>query len=410
MSWSNAAVSARPDTEFHFPGGRVLRHDHETKTIDWSVEGPRCQSEVDRMVGFFWREPDCCAFGAFTPSLGAGLYHIAAPALTPGIKLWTDGVSAHEAWVTQYTLNGEQGLEIQAGPLVDQSLKDHLQPRQQRYHVEYWIPTDRALDIRQLSLPQVSLMDLDQVPRFDWARPEEVSLWQELVTVFHRRQISQLPAPPGLVQNGWAVSGMAELGEALRWAVSLSEGETRDRWLFQLGSWLAGRDEIDAALEVLEQSSDDLAYALAGRLWRRNKRQARRAVECFRAIKSEAVALHVQVVIERDLALALLGPEGFEEREHWLQAVSALEDEWLIERRASLLVDQDRWEEARQWLEKTPFQLVHQRYARTRLWKQIQKHLALDPEIPPNWLGEDNLAEFGAYREYGEDEVPATAL
>ena len=408
MSWSNAAVPARPDTEFHFPGGRVLRHDHETKMIDWSAEGPRCQSEVDRMVGFFWREPDGYAFGAFTPSLGAGLYHIADPALTPGIKLWTDGVGAHKDWVTQYTLNGEQCLEIQAGPLVDQSLKDHLQPGQQRHHVEYWIPSDQALDIRQLSLPQVSLMGLEEVPRFDWARLEEVSLWQELVKAFDRRQADQVPSPPGLDQNSWAISGLARVGRCPALGSLVSEGETRDRWLFQLGSWLAGRDEIDPALEVLEQSCDDRARALAGRLWRRNKRQARRAVECFRAIKSEEVALHVQVVIERDLALALLGPEGFEERERWLQAVSALEDEWLIERRASLLVDQGRWEEARQLLEKTPFQLVHQRYARTRLWKQILKHLALNPKIPPNWLGEDNLAEFGAYREYGEDEVPDT--
>ena len=106
------------------------------------------------MVGFFWREPDCYAFGAFTPSLGAGLYHIADPSLDPGIKLWTDGVGAHEAWVTQYSLDGDQCLEIQAGPLVDQSLKDHLQPGQQRHHVEYWIPTDQALDIRKLSLPR----------------------------------------------------------------------------------------------------------------------------------------------------------------------------------------------------------------------------------------------------------------
>jgi hypothetical protein len=205
-------------------------------------------------------------------------------------------------------------------------------------------------------------------------------------------------------QNCWAVSGMPELGEALRWASSLSEGETRDCWLFHLGSWLAGRDEIDTALEVLEQSGDDRAHVLAGRLWRRNKRQARRAVECFRTIESESIALHVQVVIERDLALAMLGPEAFEERERWLQAVSALEDEWLIERRTALFIEQERWEEARELLEKTPFQLVHQRYARTRLWKRIQKHLGLDLKCPPNWLGEDNLAEFGAYREYGEDE------
>jgi hypothetical protein len=36
MSWSNAAVPARPDTEFHFPNGPVLSHGAAVKTIDWA--------------------------------------------------------------------------------------------------------------------------------------------------------------------------------------------------------------------------------------------------------------------------------------------------------------------------------------------------------------------------------------
>ena len=71
----------------------------------------------------------------------------------------------------------------------------------------------------------------------------------------------------------------------------------------------------------------------------------------------------------------------------------------MTERRASLLIDQKRYEEARELLTRTQFQLVHQRYARTQLWKHIERELALDP-IPPDWLGEDDLAEFGVYREY----------
>jgi hypothetical protein len=117
-----------PDTEFHFPGGPVLVHGRDLRTIDWNAEGPRRQSDVQKMTGFFWRKPDCSAFGAFTPSLGAGLYHVADLSQVPGIKLWTDGTGRDEAWVTQYTLNGDQCLEIQAGPLADQSVKSVLQP------------------------------------------------------------------------------------------------------------------------------------------------------------------------------------------------------------------------------------------------------------------------------------------
>jgi hypothetical protein len=108
MSWSNAGVPARPDTEFHFPGGSVLAHGREMRVIDWHAEGPRRQSDIKSMIGYFWRNPECCAFGAFTPSLGVGLYHVADPSLTPGMKLWSDGVGRDERWVSQYTPDGSQ--------------------------------------------------------------------------------------------------------------------------------------------------------------------------------------------------------------------------------------------------------------------------------------------------------------
>jgi hypothetical protein len=69
MSWSNAAVPARPDTEFHFPSGPVLAHGHDLAKLDWRKAGPRRVSDLSRMAGFFWLAPDVCAFGAYTPSL-----------------------------------------------------------------------------------------------------------------------------------------------------------------------------------------------------------------------------------------------------------------------------------------------------------------------------------------------------
>ena len=131
-----------------------------------------------------------------------------------------------------------------------------------------------------------------------------------------------------------------------------------------------------------------------------NGRDARAAAKCFRAIESEAISLHPQVVIERDRALAALGPETLAERRRWLDAVSALDDEWLAERRASLLIDCGESQGALNVLRNTHFQWVHQRYERTRLWRQAEASLGLEPVDYPSWLGEDDLAEFGAYREH----------
>jgi hypothetical protein len=400
MSWSNAGVPARLDTEFHFPGGPVLVHGRDLRTIDWNAEGPRRQSDVHRMTGFFWMKPDCPAFGVYTPSLSAGLYHVADLSQVPGVKLWSDGTGGDEAWVTQYTLSGEQCLEIQGGPLVDQSVKDVLQPGQLREHVEFWIPSATARDIREISLPHPALRAVDKVPLFDWARSDEVCFWLSLTSARNSGLTSQIPTAPGVDSNRWAPSGITDLGDALSWAAMSTQGSERDRWLFQRGAWLAGRGETDSALEVLAHSGDDRARALSGRLWLVQKRDAQAATGCFRAIESQAVALHPQVVIERDRALAALGPETLAERRRWLDAVSALDDEWLSERRASVMIDCGDSQAALNLLRSTRFQLVHQRYERTRLWRQAEANLGLEPVEYPMWLGEDDLAEFGAYREH----------
>ena len=164
-------------------------------------------------------------------------------------------------------------------------------------------------------------------------------------------------------------------------------------------AWLAGRGEPDAGLQVLSQSRDDRARALAGRLWFVYMHDAHAAAAAFRAIESPAISLHPQVVIERDKALAALGSETIEERTSWLNAVAALDDEWLIERRAAFLLDRGDAHAALQMLMGARFQLVHQRYERTSLWRRVASTLGLKTVELPTWLGEDDLAEFGAYRE-----------
>ncbi len=399
MSWSNAGIPARPDTEFHFPAGPVLVHDSGVRTINWETEGPRWQADIRRMTGYFWHKPDCSAFGAFTPSLSSGLYHVADPSAVPGMKLWSDGIGRDERWVTQYTLNGDQCLEIQAGPLIDQSMRTQLQAGESRNYVEFWIPSSVALDLRSIDLPTPKLRPLDQVPRFDWARCEDVRIWFHLQSAHRSGNRSRLPKAPDLDSNKWAPSGMSALGESLQWAIACTESTEHERWLFQYGAWLAGRGELQTSIEVLSKSSDDRARALCGRLHLVHNHDCHTAARYFRAIESEAFALHPQVVYERDQVLAALGEETLEERRGWLEAVSALEDEWLVERRASYLIDRGDFIAAMKLLKVTRFQLVHQRYKRTALWRQIESALGLVPIDHPAWLGEDDLAEFGAYRD-----------
>jgi hypothetical protein len=404
MSWSNAGVPAREDTEFHYPKGPVLYHGEKMELIDWEKQGPKRQRDMQRMAGFFWREPDCGAFGAFTPSIGCGLYHVADPIEVPGMKLWTDGVGKHEAFINQYTLDGEQCLEIQAGPIIDQSIKQELQPQEKHVHTEFWIPTDRRLSIYDISLPTPQLVPLSQIPLFTY-RGEDSSIWLQLISCFEADTWESCPSAPDECDNRWAPSGMEELEAALSWACSQSEGTERARWLFQLGSWYAGCDRVEEALRTLTSSGDDRAWALAARLQRRVHGDAAAAAECYRRLQALPFALHPQVVYERDLTLSLLGDETLVEREHWLKLTSAIQDEWLIERRAALAADKGCYEEAKQLLLSTSFQLIHQRYARTKLWKRIIKGLGqnANDEVPFT-LGEDDLFVFGAYREYDEDE------
>ena len=46
------------------------------------------------------------------------------------------------------------------------------------------------------------------------------------------------------------------------------------------------------------------------------------------------------------------------------------------------------------------FQLVHQRYERTELWKRSFGAKKRTGRLPPNSLGEDDLVQFGAYRQF----------
>lgn len=397
MSWSNAALPSAPDTEFSFPEGNVLSHSSVIDTIDWKSERPKTETDIREMTGYFWQTRNANAFGVFTPSLGAGLYHIADEAIAPGMKLWSYGRGQDSSWATLSTAARQPYVEMQGGPIGDQSVKLQMKPNETRWHVEYWFPTDQPMVIYRLKVPAVTLKPLKEVPLFEWARPHEVEPWIRLQQAFNDKSL--IPDPPVPESNCWAPSGMENLEPAFLWVIAHSQEDQAGGWKFYYGTWLAGRGDTAQAVAVLSQSPGGIAKALLARLYRLNG-DNRKSVETYRLIEERWLQNHPQVVVERDKALRNLGPGTLEERAKWLSQVSALPDEWIIERRVQLLIDEGKPTEAKKLLLSTHFQKVHQVYTRTNLWFQICARLGESRYPIPEQLGEDRLARFGAYREF----------
>jgi hypothetical protein len=348
------------------------------------------------MTGYFWKTKDVNAFGVFTPSNGTGLYHIADENIAGGIKLWSYGDDS--AWSVLSTAKHQRYIEIQGGPLGDQSIKVELKPKETKWHQEYWIPSDKALDIYSLKIPAVHLRPVKSIPLFQWARENEVNVWSKLLIAYQRKD-SKLPMTPPVDQNCWAPSGMENLGAAFVYAINMSRGANAGLWRFYYGSWLAGRGNIDSAIKILFLTDTGIAKILLARLLK-VKGKNQEAVTVIESVKEPWLQLHPQVIVERDKLLRTLGSQTIIEREQWLAKVDALNDEWIIERKIQLLIDKGEFEKAKTLLLSTSFQKVHQTYTRTGLWKQITEKLNI-PFLPiPLSLGEDRLANFGAYREY----------
>jgi hypothetical protein len=276
-------------------------------------------------------------------------------------------------------------------------VKQELQPGETRWHTEYWMPADRELDIYALKVPVVHLRPVKDIPLFEWARNNEVKVWTALTAACQAKQ--PLPAPPAITENCWAPSGMEQLDAPFRYAIEKTGGDIQDQWKFYYGAWLAGRGRNDDAVRLLAAAKTGLAKVLLARLLKlRNDKEG--AAKALAAITEPWLQLHPQVVVERDKALRSLGVKTIAERESWLLKVAALTDEWVIERRVQLLIDQDRPQAAKDLLLSTHFQPVHQTYTRTGLWMQLCEKLKTPGEPVPAQLGEDRLARFGAYREY----------
>ncbi len=399
MSWSNAAIPAYEDTKFHFPKGPVLAHEDTIFSIDWEKDGPRKNSDIKKMSGYFWLQPHCNAFGCYTPSTGTGLYHVADLDKVKGIKLWSYGTDRDKEWSYLSSLNKQPFLEIQAGPIVDQSIKNELGIGETLWRTEFWIPSDQPLNIEEIDLPKVALRQLEEIPFYSYARGGDVDVWFQLLKAYENNNVKELQEPPSPEEVCWPPSGMCNLEIAFRWAIK--HHSKSNYWKLYFGVWLLGRGKTNEAVSVLSTSDLDISKAILGRVFFYQDK-LHDAVISYRGMKDETFILHPQIMVERDKALAALGSETLQERLSWLDKLNALEDEIIIERRIALLIDMEKYEAAIDILKATKFQKIHQRYTRKKLWKKLCEKFNMDNEPYPENLGEDDLAQFGAYREFDE--------
>ena len=252
------------------------------------------------------------------------------------------------------------------------------------------------MDIYKLSVPEVALRPIEELPLFGWARESEIAPWIALLNAFeYGTNIPQID--PTI--TFWAPSGMENLDDAFQWAIIKCNKDQQDYWKYYYGAWLAGRERSKEAIACLSSVKLGLAQALLARLYEVNKEYTK-AEAAYGAISEEWVALHPQVVVARDKLLRQLGSRTLAKREEWLSKVDASADEWIAERRGQLLIDKKQYKAAKDLLLSIKFQKVHQTYNRTDMWHQICKALGESSYITPDNLGEDRLARFGAYREF----------
>jgi hypothetical protein len=131
---------------------------------------------------------------------------------------------------------------------------------------------------------------------------------------------------------------MEDLDQPFQWAIAASDGRTQDLWRFHYGAWLAGSGNTDEAIAVFSAAQTGVAKAMLARLLRAKGDNAG-ALRAYAEIKEKGLLLHPQILVERDQVLRANGPATIVEREKWLAAVDALEDEWIAERKVQLLID-----------------------------------------------------------------------
>jgi len=173
-------------------------------------------------------------------------------------------------------------------------------PDETRSHVEFWIPSDRSLDIHALKVPVVNLRPLTSIPLFGWARPGETKVWIDLKNAFTKK--GKIPDPPEIQRNLWPPSGMDDLKPAFEWAIyAFRTGIIRslEILLRRMERWPG---DTAQAIAILKESATGVAKALLARASQVERGPSGRSPG-LSFHRRRWLQLHPQVVVERDKTL-----------------------------------------------------------------------------------------------------------
>jgi len=371
MSWTIAAVRSTEGTEFVHPKHRVLVHDDRVAEAEWPGEGLNWDRTHRQMTALFWKPGSAPQFGAFHHDLGFGLMHLADPAQLPGKKVWTYGHGKHRCWGHSTTEGGRSYCEIESGPLLDQGEKPLFPAGTERHFEEYWIPVHRREACDKFAWPKFSLPSMHDA-WFGWNH----SAWQN---DWERFRAGEGSLPSSTVPTG------IELESGLRRDLEHGNGHA----LEPLALWLAFRGRAQEAISALAGATTPSARRIAGLIeWKALKEPARAVAHLEAGPLQDAIA-----VVELDELYAELNQ--LEKRAALL--ARSPDHRLIIERRAGLALAAGQSAETIRLLSGTPWPREHQRYTRGDLWKRACLALGEADTAPPEFLGEDNLARFGAY-------------
>ena len=144
--WTNAGIEAGEKTQMILPFPKVTGH-FGNGFADWPM-----REGVD--WSWFWKYPDATStfgiggqesfIGAYDHDKGTGIAHYADKSQLPGRKFWTWGVSpAGMRWYDVLSDDKRPYAELQAGPMLTQSLYAWMQPYESQRFEEFWIPISR---------------------------------------------------------------------------------------------------------------------------------------------------------------------------------------------------------------------------------------------------------------------------
>jgi len=370
MCWTICAVRSTAETEFIHPPHRVLLHDDRVAEVDWPGNGLNWDRSYQQMTALFWEPGGAPHFGAFHHDLGFGIMHAADSAQLPGKKVWTYGHGPHRAWGQATTDGGLSYCEIESGPLIDQSQKPLFPPGTERRFTEFWIPVHSRAECDTVKLPELNLPE--------WREPWlgcKHSTWQTEWENFRKKQ-GPLPSSP------------VPTGIALEAALRKELASGRSRAAEPLALWLAFNGRATEALPLVA-NGDASALRIAGLICWKALNDATAAISHL-----EAGPLHDPIAItELDELYAALGLHG--RRTALLRAAPS--HPRVIERRANLALTTGNPAETIRLLCESKWQREHQRSLRTDLWRKARAALGHPGTAVPEFLNEDNLAQFGAY-------------